>query len=76
MRAIDLAAAVLALSVPAAAAGEVAKSSAAAPVIAIVLDDFGLTYEKNPESYEFIDYDLTTTYFVGYKCNLSAFEEI
>ena len=34
---------------------------------------FKLTYEKNPESYKFIDYDLTTTYFVGYKCSLSAF---
>ena len=34
---------------------------------------FKKTYEKNPNSYNFVDYDLTTTYFVGYKCNLSAF---
>jgi transposase len=32
-----------------------------------------LTYEKEPESYGFVNYDLTTSYFVGYKCNLSAF---
>lgn len=34
---------------------------------------FNLTYEKEPESYGFINYDLSTSYFVGYKCNLSAF---
>jgi transposase len=34
---------------------------------------FNVTYKKNPESYGFINYDLTTSYFVGYKCNLSAF---
>jgi transposase len=34
---------------------------------------FNVTYQKNPESYGFINYDLTTSYFVGYKCNLSAF---
>ena len=34
---------------------------------------FNKTYRKNPESYGFINYDLSTTYFVGYKCNLSAF---
>lgn len=34
---------------------------------------FKQTYQRNPESYGFIDYDLTTSYFVGYKCNLSAF---
>jgi len=34
---------------------------------------FNLTYKKAPESYGFINYDLTTSYFVGYKCNLSAF---
>jgi transposase len=34
---------------------------------------FNLTYKKDPESYGFINYDLTTSYFVGYKCNLSAF---
>ena len=34
---------------------------------------FNLTYNKNPGSYEFINYDLSTSYFVGYKCSLSAF---
>jgi transposase len=34
---------------------------------------FNVTYQSNPESYGFINYDLTTSYFVGYKCNLSAF---
>ena len=30
-------------------------------------------YSDNPGSFDFLNYDLTTTYFVGYKCNLSAF---
>jgi transposase len=34
---------------------------------------FKQTYGKNPESFGFVNYDLTTTYFVGYKCKLSAF---
>lgn len=34
---------------------------------------FSSTYKKSPESYGFINYDLTTSYFIGYKCNLSAF---
>ena len=34
---------------------------------------FKKTYGKSPNSYGFVNYDLTTTYFVGYKCNLSAF---
>jgi len=34
---------------------------------------FRQTHGKNPESFEFVDYDLTTTYFVGHKCELSAF---
>ncbi|MCP4752902.1 MAG: transposase [Proteobacteria bacterium] len=34
---------------------------------------FERTYSENPESYGFVDYDLTTSYFVGYKCDLSAF---
>lgn len=34
---------------------------------------FKWTHEKNPESYKFVDYDLTTTYFVGHRCKLSAF---
>lgn len=34
---------------------------------------FRQTYGKNPEAFDFVDYDLTTTYFVGYKCELSAF---
>lgn len=34
---------------------------------------FNETYKKDPESYGFVNYDLTTSYFVGYKCDLSAF---
>jgi len=34
---------------------------------------FKQTYFKNSGSYQYIDYDLTTSYFVGYKCKLSAF---
>jgi hypothetical protein len=34
---------------------------------------FAQTRLKNPEAYQYIDYDLTTSYFVGYKCRLSAF---
>ncbi len=34
---------------------------------------FNKTFNENPESYGFIDYDLTTSYFVGCKCNLSAY---
>jgi transposase len=34
---------------------------------------FKRTHERNPESYKFVDYDLTTTYFVGHRCTLSAF---
>ena len=41
--------------------------------IAIENHLFDLTYNKNPGSYGFINYDLSTSYFVGYKCSLSAF---
>lgn len=34
---------------------------------------FKKTFHDNPASYGFIDYDLTTSYFVGCKCNLSAY---
>lgn len=34
---------------------------------------FKQTYFKNSGSYQYIDYDLTTSYFVGYTCKLSAF---
>lgn len=34
---------------------------------------FNQTFKKRPESYKFINYDLTTSYFVGYNCELSAF---
>lgn len=34
---------------------------------------FEQTYKKRPESYGIVNYDLTTSYFVGHKCNLSAF---
>ena len=34
---------------------------------------FKQTYLKHYGSYQYINYDLTTSYFVGYKCKLSAF---
>ncbi len=34
---------------------------------------FHQTYLKNSASYQYIDYDLSTSYFVGYTCKLSAF---
>jgi transposase len=34
---------------------------------------FKQTYTNNADSYRYINYDLTTSYFVGYKCTLSAF---
>jgi transposase len=34
---------------------------------------FKKLYGSNPNSFDFVNYDLTTTYFVGYKCSLSAF---
>jgi transposase len=34
---------------------------------------FKQTYLKHSASYQYINYDLTTSYFVGYKCKLSAF---
>jgi len=34
---------------------------------------FKQLYGSNPDSFDFVNYDLTTTYFVGYKCSLSAF---
>lgn len=32
-----------------------------------------LTKSRSPESYEFVNYDLSTSYFVGLKCSLSRF---
>jgi hypothetical protein len=34
---------------------------------------FQQTYLKNSASYQYIDYDLSTSYFVGYTCKLSAY---
>jgi Transposase len=34
---------------------------------------FRKTYSEAPHSFDFLNYDLTTTYFVGYRCALSAF---
>ncbi|RJR26749.1 MAG: IS1634 family transposase [Desulfobacteraceae bacterium] len=34
---------------------------------------FKRMYSDNPGSFDFLNYDLTTTYFIGFKCNLSAF---
>lgn len=33
---------------------------------------FQQTHQHNAQAYEFIDYDLTTAYFVGHQCKLSA----
>jgi len=34
---------------------------------------FKKTYQYDPSSYDYVDYDLTTSYFVGFRCKLSAF---
>ncbi len=34
---------------------------------------FNKTYEQDPESYDYVNYDLSSSYFVGIKCKLSAF---
>jgi transposase len=34
---------------------------------------FRQTFSNNARSYQYINYDLSTSYFVGYKCKLSAF---
>ena len=34
---------------------------------------FKQTFGRKPGSFDFVNYDLSTTYFVGYRCNLSAF---
>lgn len=34
---------------------------------------FRVTYQRNPKSYEFVNYDLSSSYFVGMKCALSQY---
>jgi transposase len=34
---------------------------------------FQLTYRKDKKSYDYINYDLSSSYFVGFKCDLSNF---
>lgn len=34
---------------------------------------FKKTYEQDPKSYDYVNYDLSSSYFVGFKCKLSAF---
>jgi len=34
---------------------------------------FKKTYEHDPKSYDYVNYDLSSSYFVGFKCKLSAF---
>ena len=34
---------------------------------------FQLTYRKDPKSYDYINYDLSSSYFVGFKCDLSNY---
>jgi hypothetical protein len=37
---------------------------------------FKQTFGRKPDSFDFVNYDLSTTYFVGYKCSLSDFEKL
>lgn len=34
---------------------------------------FKRTYAQDPKSYDYVNYDLSSSYFVGFKCKLSAF---
>jgi transposase len=34
---------------------------------------FRMTYHKDQKSYDYINYDLSSSYFVGFKCNLSHY---
>jgi transposase len=34
---------------------------------------FKKSYEQDPQSYDYVNYDLTSSYFVGFRCKLSAF---
>ena len=34
---------------------------------------FKKTYEQDPQSYDYVSYDLSSSYFVGFRCKLSAF---
>jgi len=34
---------------------------------------FKKTYEQDPQSYDYVNYDLSSSYFVGLKCKLSAY---
>ena len=34
---------------------------------------FKKTYEQNPQSYDYVNYDLSSSYFVGLNCKLSAY---
>ena len=34
---------------------------------------FKKTYEQDPRSYDYVNYDLSSSYFIGFKCKLSAF---
>ena len=34
---------------------------------------FKKTYEQDPKSYDYVNYDLSSSYFIGFKCKLSAF---
>lgn len=34
---------------------------------------FEKTYEQDPQSYDYVNYDLSTSYFVGLRCKLSAY---
>jgi transposase len=34
---------------------------------------FNKTYQQDPQSYDYVNYDLSSSYFVGLKCKLSAY---
>ena len=34
---------------------------------------FKKTYDQNPQSYDYVNYDLSSSYFMGFRCKLSAF---
>ena len=50
---------------------ELSKIQANKPAIENFL--FKKTYEQDPQSYDYVNYDLSSSYFVGFRCKLSAF---
>ena len=50
---------------------ELSKIEKNKPIIENLL--FKKTYEQDPQSYDYINYDLSSSYFVGFRCKLSAY---